>query len=336
VNALCRKSILFTLGLSLSAAFLQAENLRKIILKEISKPSSIAADNDQLYAAERTSIYIYSLKNFKLLKKFGQHGSGPGEFRIITGILPDKSRLVVNSIGIIYFFSKNGEYINERKTTAFFSERLLPFGEGFVGSSSIDEGKVGYYTINLFDSNMEKGKELYRYERILQSSGPVNPIARGAQFYVDDDKIFIDDRDETIHCFDKFGKKIRSLKLDIEKVEISDEFKKRYTDYLKNHRRLKVFYQMFKNKIKYPAYFPGIRFYNVEDGKIYTATYHESAGKAELLVLDFKGNVLKKSLIPIATRKIIEPYPYTIKGDIFYQLVENIEDEVWILNIVPL
>ena len=172
MNALCRRLLLLTLVLSLSAIALRAEGLRKIILKEILKPSYIAADNDQLYVAERTSILIYSLKNFKLLKKFGRQGAGPGEFRIITGIFPDKSRLVVNSIGIIYFFRKNGEYINEQKTTAFFSERLLPIGETFVGSSSVDEGKVGYYTINLFDSNLEKGKELYRYERILQSSGP--------------------------------------------------------------------------------------------------------------------------------------------------------------------
>ena len=50
-------------------------------LQELRKPETIAVDCSQIYITESASIYIYSLKDFRLIKKFGQAGEGPdGKF----------------------------------------------------------------------------------------------------------------------------------------------------------------------------------------------------------------------------------------------------------------
>ncbi|MGD2088646.1 MAG: hypothetical protein PVH61_20885 [Candidatus Aminicenantes bacterium] len=43
-------------------------------LPDLINPDGIQADRHQLYITERHSIYIYSLKDFKLTKKFGKSG----------------------------------------------------------------------------------------------------------------------------------------------------------------------------------------------------------------------------------------------------------------------
>ncbi len=51
------------------------------ILKELLQPDGMAIGNGRIYVTEKTSIYIYSLKDFNLIKKFGEKGEGPNEFR---------------------------------------------------------------------------------------------------------------------------------------------------------------------------------------------------------------------------------------------------------------
>lgn len=50
-----------------------------ITLAGLNRPSAIEADQYRLFIVEDTSILIYSLEDFKLLKKFGRKGQGPGE-----------------------------------------------------------------------------------------------------------------------------------------------------------------------------------------------------------------------------------------------------------------
>ena len=47
---------------------------------DIYKPQQIAVDNNYLYVSEGYGVNLYSLKNFKLIRKIGKKGSGPGEF----------------------------------------------------------------------------------------------------------------------------------------------------------------------------------------------------------------------------------------------------------------
>ena len=50
-------------------------------LPDINKPGFVYLDKKQMYVTEDTSIYIYSLNDLKLIKKFGKRGEGPQEFK---------------------------------------------------------------------------------------------------------------------------------------------------------------------------------------------------------------------------------------------------------------
>lgn len=88
---------------------------RLATLPEIMKPTAFSVDNNQLYIGEKSAIYLYSTKDFKLVKQFGRQGEGPGEFKNnpILKVFPDY--LLINAFGKLIYFSKNGELLKEKK-----------------------------------------------------------------------------------------------------------------------------------------------------------------------------------------------------------------------------
>ena len=60
---------------------------RVTIFKELLKPNRIYLDQDRIYITERTKVFVYSLKDYKLINTFGKQGEGPGEFKIPLYIL---------------------------------------------------------------------------------------------------------------------------------------------------------------------------------------------------------------------------------------------------------
>ena len=62
-------SILFTRSISA---------VQVIPIEEVNRVDSIHVDDSCIYIVEYPCIYLYSLKDFKLFKKFGKKGEGPG------------------------------------------------------------------------------------------------------------------------------------------------------------------------------------------------------------------------------------------------------------------
>ena len=52
------------------------------ILSELLNPRYMIVDNHQVIISDYPNIYLYSLEDFKLKKKIGNKGEGPGEFYI--------------------------------------------------------------------------------------------------------------------------------------------------------------------------------------------------------------------------------------------------------------
>lgn len=50
-----------------------------VVLEEIYSPNKIKVFNNKLYIAQETTLFIYSLKDLSLIKKFGRKCEGPGE-----------------------------------------------------------------------------------------------------------------------------------------------------------------------------------------------------------------------------------------------------------------
>jgi len=71
-------SLFIVLNISLSA--------RVVPLPEVVRPTSLSVDDTQLYICEHEKISIYSIKDFKLIKKYGEKGEGPQEFKSATHV----------------------------------------------------------------------------------------------------------------------------------------------------------------------------------------------------------------------------------------------------------
>ena len=76
-------------------------------------------------------IYIYSLKDHTLIKKFGGRGEGPMEFMGNNiNLLPYPDHIIVNSQGKITYWTKAGEFVKEVKCP--FAAGVEPCGDAFV------------------------------------------------------------------------------------------------------------------------------------------------------------------------------------------------------------
>jgi hypothetical protein len=318
---------------------LQAKKLAD--LPDLMKPQRMVLDGSQLYIVEETSIYIYSLKDYKLIKKFGKTGEGPGEFKVNPfggpGLVPvDVSQqLLVNSYGKLSYFTKDGIYIKELKIPPFTV--LRPIKDNFIGSGYIVDQKRQEVKlcIILFDSNLNKIKQLYQSDVTINVQAvkdlPFDPIA----YKVHQEKIFIPDTKDgfIIRVFDSNGKEIYQIKKDYTHLKVDDAYKKRILDWYKNESPVKNLWEQIKDTIKFKSDFPPIKDITVDSDKIYVFTYKKQNDLSECIILDLEGKEQKRVFLPLPPDFPLTPICYALQNDRFYTLVENEDGECWALDV---
>ncbi|MCP4214629.1 MAG: hypothetical protein GY765_08225 [bacterium] len=316
-----------------------------INLPDLNRPGTILIDKNQVFINDGPVIYIYSLADFSLQKKFGKKGEGPREFKIYpainnggVGIALTPDDIIATSIRRISVFSRKGDFKKVR-ALKWFIGKVLPLGERFVGDSVAQENGVEYVTLNIYGPDMEKEKEIYRrdswnerkkLELISYTSFPI--------VYVNDGKIFVNGEtgSSAIYVFNNLGKKIDTFTHDYEKREITSADREKYMKFFQNSPVYKEFIRQRKNIIEFPEYYPGIRHYQVADQKIYVATYKEKKGNTEFYLFDIKGKFLGKIMLPLSEASPIRLHPYTIHKNKLYQLIENPDSEDWELEITDI
>lgn len=308
-------------------------------LPDLMKPQSLTVDHDQLYITENTTIYIYSLKDFKLKAKFGKAGEGPGEFRDIgfgVKLEPVADALIVYSPGRVSHFSRGGKFIKEKQITDPRKGQFKRLGDNYVGTSMNRENQKVWFVLNLYDAQLKVLKKLHKYEHpFFPKTKKINPLdVRVCSYYVYDKKIFVDDAEGNINIFDAEGKKTAVIKPSYQTINVPAARKKHYTDLWKiNH---KAEYEAFKTRLQFPSTYPRIRNFHVMDNRVFILTYKEKAGKSEMLVYSPAGKLLKTVSVPLADLDMLLPNLYnyyTIKAGKIYKLVENLDDETWELHI---
>lgn len=330
------KKIMITWIMVLLAA-LVVHAQKPIPLNELLKPESLVLDGDRLYITEGANVLIYSTKDFTLQKRFGRAGEGPQDFYVHNGpggrleLQTRPDALIVNSFGKISFYTKDGIYQKEIKTPAN-TGLFKPLGENFVGHGiSFGEGKY-FPTYNLHDANLNKIKEIHRIE-VPRTGGKIFAYASPFGLSVYNDKIYITASvDFDITVFDNNGNKLYSITMDIEKVKITEEHKKKYFKFIKA-RGDQQRYEFMKKNLAFPEYFPAISVVFVVDDKIYAQTHKEKDGKSHFMILDLKGKLLNKVFLGLHKKPTGGFYPYTIKNGKYYQLIENEKSEKWELYI---
>lgn len=314
-----------------------------VVLPELIDPKTITVEGNRMYITEADSICLYSLKDFKLQKRFGRRGEGPGEFSINPArsikisLLPDS--ILVDSIGKVTLFSKEGEYLKEMKAPMF--GRVVPLAEKFVAQAGSMENDIMYSVVSIYkagqNNSLEKEKELYKFKLALQrGDAKLDPIKliRPSFVCTYQDKVFIDDGIEgEIFIFDSSGNKINTITVKYAKIPLEGKLKAEYLEAFKTHPHFKSVYEMFKSKIEFSPYLAKIRDYRVIDNNIYVLTSKRAAGKGEFYIYDIGGNLRDRIEIPLAEYDIIELYPYTIKDSKIYQLIDDQAKEQWDLHI---
>jgi hypothetical protein len=342
-----KKYLLFFV-LLISASILLAVKVGD--LPELFKPAFIQVDGDDLFITEEArphfAVYVYSLKTKEVKFKIGRVGQGPGEFpgwAVILQIKPDS--ILINAHAKNIWFTRDGKFIKEEIVTTCRHAR--PIKDNYICWSQPSDPKTGWGVrmIHLLNSKYEKIKQIYKVQvdvaqlRSIEEA-KVFPILR---HYIEnriyDDKIFIADTRKGffIDVFDSNGNRIYSIDKNdqVEKIKTTEEFKtKRINAYKKGYRR--IYERIRPSIIQFYDYFPAMRSFWIDSGKIYVITYKKKDSKNELIILDLKGNILRRIFLPFKSLKdykhFMEYDANTVHNGVLYELFENEETDIWELH----
>ncbi len=313
-------------------------------LSDLLNPELVRVDENQMYITEGANIFIYSLKDFRLLKKFGKQGEGPQEFLVPRGVLGSMwleiqpGDLFIHSMNKISYFSKQGTFLKEIKINLAQTSVMKPIENRLVGIGFPNEKGIRFWTINIYNPDLEIIKEIYRYERAFYPGRDINLLdIKMPDFCVYDKKIFVADTEKTgaIYVFDLNGSQLYSIKPGYEKVEITPGVEKRLRENsIASDRR--EFYEAYKNMIKLPKYFPPMRFMVAADNKLYIMTYKTTGDKTQFLIHSTSGKFLEKVFLPVKDLEVSYLCPFTIKNNKLYHLYDNEDTEIWELHITTI
>ncbi|MCP5048818.1 MAG: hypothetical protein GY940_16725 [bacterium] len=326
-----KKAIIFTVMLVMLVPGL-ARGEMVAVLDEIMKPTdSMVVHDGKLYLTEGSVVFLYSLSDYKLIKKFGRKGEGPEEFKSTPIILPRKDHLLLNSTGKLSYFTKDGEFIKERKVGAGLTFQLLPVKEGFIGLSFLVEKNMVYRAISCYDNDLNKGKELYRVE-FGERGGKRELLGDTFVYQVINDCIFVVNSSEfTFDVLDHSGNKIKTITRDHKRRPYTKDDDKEIHEILK--LQLGPRYEAAKNIYIFPKdHWPSILSLLSADEKLFVPTWNIKDNKIEFFIYDAEGNELSHKYIPFAFRNAFQPFPLAIDKGKLYQVIEN-EDEEWELHI---
>jgi hypothetical protein len=311
-------------------------------LPGINNPKTIAVDHELLIITEGATIYMYTLKDFRLLKKFGKSGEGPREFIVNPNmplrikLLPDK--FLANSFGKITYFTRQGEYLKEVKhSVSIGGADLFPVGDYFTALGYAREDMKTFITANIYDAEFKKVTEFDRFELPLR--GPKFRIFEKAMILqTGRDRIYVSgSKDFIINIFDYEGKKVNTINREYEKLKFSDSHKQEALNFYKTSPDFKPYADMITANVLWPDYFQAIRHFIAADKQLYVQTYLEKDGKTEFYIFDHNGKFLGRKWVPLTPVSFAETLQlFTIYDHKIYQLVDNIDTEEWELHITDI
>ena len=311
-------------------------NASKVVeLPNLNKPNSITIDNNQIFIVDRANIFIFSIDNFGLIAKFGKIGEGPGEFineDIFLQILSD--RILVNNTSKKLFFSKNGKYMKETKIPSYVNN-VKKIGNNYIGFKWDINPKADdfYISYNLYDSNFKKLKELHRGKAMIHKNR-TRDIFEIFFYDVVKNKIVIAHRKGFfLDIFDIDGNKLNSITRNNKPIHFGEKDKKEIVSYWNSQPYYKGFYKRMKKRLNFPKYFPEIYQCRVSSTKIYIMTYLKKDNKRECFIYDLDGKYLKRIFLPLKNESPVDHGIFTIYNDKLYQIIENLNDEIWELHI---
>ncbi len=249
-----------------------------------------------------------------------------------------KGNIFVSSNSKISYFTAKGEFIKEMRTMPFIVFR--PFLDIYIATgTTVNDKNETVLTVNIHNSKLEKVKEIYQSDMSVGPNASFNYPMNNFTFEPYKNNLYLVRWKEgfVIDIMTKEGKKLYSIKKDYEKIKVTKEYKDKTFQSFKTDPNFKQFFEFFKQRIKFKDNYPGIQDIRVTDDRIYVITFKKKKGKTECIILDLKGNEIKKVFVPYPELHGMDYLPeYDIFNKKFYILIENENDEVWELHVVEM
>jgi hypothetical protein len=325
-------------------------------LEAVLRPQMIKVFGNELFIVEGHYVFIYSLPELKLKKKLGKQGEGPGEFKL------DASRTAVISVfhdyilaesrNKIIWFSREGNFIKEKRKIPGIIQ-TLPIGKNFA-VLKILYGPKGhnYFSINLYDPQFKEIKELYK-QYFFTYEDKLFIMPDSLNYCICDSKIFIEESPGgfVIDVFDSEGEKLNRIEKPFEPLNVSGSDKEAAFNaflqipsivrQIKQLGKPAVINQLKSQNLVYPETFPAIQYMLADNKKLYVKTYRKKNNKEEYLIMDLKGDILKKVYLPVVKRVDFlvqmqgdKKYYHIHNGKFYYlKMIEDEEDEAWEVHV---
>lgn len=328
-----RSKIFFIFGfIVLTISLIPAKKIA--VFPTLERPRAMELDNQHICVLERYSVSIFSSGNFKLIRKIGKKGEGPGEW--ITAyrfkLYPDM--IALNSMRKLLVLSREGNLIYELRKKNILLTFIWPVGKHFVGLRANNNANTGVsITIAIINKSQETLKEISVMsltDNVEKSSTVTkeNAFSHYSKFHVYNDLIFIADtrRGFYIEVFNSEGQLLYKIdkKSEVEPIPVTDKIKSEFLKRNKNSDDIKLG-RMFGKKVKYtfPEYFPAFKRIFIDSGKIYAVTFKKKSNKNEVIIMDLKGKILKRFFLELRGKCL-----NVFNGGLYY-LKDNLDNEEW-------
>ncbi len=343
------KNVITMLCLLLITTAASAQKINKI--QDVKDPSGINVEGENLFITEEGYFTIYSLADKKMIKKTGEKGDGPGQFKYGPDIIVFPDKVFANSYVKCSWISSEGKFIKEKSYSDFenfnsSSElKFVPAGENYVRRIvNHDNAKQIIHLVGPDFKEIKKlGEGYYDFNKLPRDIPNYKLLLHYMGIAVYDNKIFIGDSKDgfKIDVFDLKGEHLYSIDKEYEKTAPSDEFKKTVEEGLKNSQPGLYRYISSQNaKFTFYENYPPFRYFLISNDKIYVKTYNTKEGKHEIIILDLKGKTLDKIYLPLISYKIFkftgQTDLYSISNDKLYELVKNDETKTWELHVTEI
>lgn len=318
----------------LSFCAIMVQGQTKVVFNDLLKPEALYVDGEHVYVAEGNVIKVFSLTDGKKLFQLTKKGEGPGEFKSCPKLTFFPSHIVATGRGKVVFYQRDGKILDEKKVPS--DMRMYPVKGNYLSDKSELDRKRNRVITKTFINNADFQKiallntGVVESAVIARSTGEVPKqkyymIPNGYGVITDGKNICVYDSKKGffIEIFDHEGKRIAAINKEFPKVEVTHSYKNRRMDAQKKEKGWAILKKRFE--FVFPEYFPAFRRVYINDGLLFILSDTLEEGKQALVVMDFSGKILSKSMVPD------QYYKYFYKGRMFY--FQESEDEKWILHI---